>query len=154
VEYRLFRARRGGEPELVASVPAEARRARDGSVGAGDRVTYTLVAVDRDGLESRPSEAVPVASEGYALSAAVRKDGVHLSWNPRSDEGFSGARLQRSGWFTRRKSVESETGDYLDRDVVPGRRYRYVAILQRSDASEAPPSQPIEVRIPKEADFR
>jgi fibronectin type 3 domain-containing protein len=154
VEYRLFRARQGDEPKLVASVPAEARRARDGSVDAGDRVTYTLVAVDRDGLESRPSEAVPVASEGYELSAAVREDGVHLSWNPRREEGFSGARLQRSGWFTRRRSFESETGDYVDRDAVPGRRYRYVAILQRVDASEAPASQPIEVRVPKEADFR
>jgi hypothetical protein len=154
VEYRLFRARQDEKPGLVASVPAEARRARDGSVGAGDRVTYTLVAVDRDGLESRPSEAVPVASEAYGLSVTVRDDGIHLRWNPRTDEGYRGARLLRSAWFTRRRSAWSESGDYVDRDVVPGRRYRYVAILQRPDSSEAPPSRPIDVRVPKEADFR
>lgn len=154
VEYRLFRARQGEAPRLVAAVPAEARRARDGSVDAGDRVTYTLVAVDRDGLESRPSEAVPVASEGYGLAAEVRDDGIHLSWNPRTEEGFRGARLVRSGWFTRRRSIRSESGEHVDREVVPGRRYRYVAILQRADSSEAPPSRPIEVRVPKEANFR
>ncbi len=154
VEYRLFRARQDEQPRLVASVPAEARRARDGSVGAGDRVTYTLVALDRDGLQSRPSKAVPVASEGYGLSAAVREDGIHLRWDPRTDEGFSRSRLVRSGWFTRRKSAWSESGEYVDREVVPGRRYRYVAILQRPDSSEAPPSRPVEVRVPKEAEFR
>jgi hypothetical protein len=154
VEYRLFRARRGEDPRLVASVPAEARRARDGSVGAGDRATYTLVAVDRDGLESRPSEAVSVESEDYGLSAEVRDDGIHLRWNPRSEEGYHGARLLRSAWFTRRRSAWSESGHYVDRDVVPGRHYRYVAILQRPDSSEAPPSRPIDVRVSKEADFR
>lgn len=153
-EYRLFRARRDEEPKLVAAVPAEARRARDAGVGAGDRLTYSLLAVDRDGLESRPSEAVPVESEGYELSATLQDDGIHLRWNPRTDEGYRGARVLRSAWFTRRRSAWSETGHYVDRDVKPGRRYRYVAILQGPDSGEAPPSLPIDVRVPKEAKFR
>lgn len=154
VEYRLFRAIEGEAPLLVAAVPVEARVARDGSVGAGETIDYVLVAVDRDGLSSNPSEPVRVESEGYGLSAEVRDDGVHLSWNPRSEEGFRNARLVRSAWLTRRQTAHSDSGRYVDRDVRPGRRYRYVAILQSADGSEAPASRPIDVDIPKDADFR
>ncbi|HEY5656727.1 MAG TPA: hypothetical protein VIY27_02955 [Myxococcota bacterium] len=154
VEYRLYRAHPAEEPQQVAAVPAEARRARDGGVGAGDRVTYTLIAVDRDGLESRPSEAVPLECEDYGLSAEVREGAVLLSWNPRTDEGYSGARLLRSAWFSRRRSRDVESGTYRDHEVVPGRRYRYVVILQRPDGSEAPASRPVDVRIPKEPELR
>jgi hypothetical protein len=154
VEYRLFRVVEGEAPWLVAAVPAEAGIARDGSVGAGEVIDYVLVAVDRDGLASNPSEPVRVESEGYGLSAEVRDDGVHLAWNPRNDEGFQDARLVRTAWLTRRQTAHSDSGRYVDRDVQPGRRYRYVATLRRADGSEAPASRPIDVRIPKDADLR
>ncbi|MDH5566160.1 MAG: hypothetical protein OEY15_05755 [Myxococcales bacterium] len=153
-EYRLYRVPPGGAATLVASVPAEARRARDGEVGAAEIAHYALVAVDRDGLTSRPSETVRVESEGYGLSAELRADGVHLAWAPRTTEGFRGARVVRSAWFTRRQTAFSATGDYVDRNVVPGRRYRYQITLERNDGSSAPASQPIAVDVPKGAELR
>jgi len=154
VEYRLFRVRQGADPELVARVPADTRTAADGGVSAGERVAYALVAVDRDGLESQASERVEVESEGYSLRARAGPEGVLLSWNPRGEEGFRRARVQRSAWLMRRRSGYSDTGSYLDRDVVPGRRYRYVVVLEGPDGREAPPSRAIEIRVPQGTDIR
>jgi len=154
VEYRLSRVAEGEKPWLVTAVPDKARRARDESVGAAQAVDYVLVAVDRDGLSSNASEPLRVESEGYALSAQVRDDGVHLEWNPRTDEGFRGARLTRTAWFTRRKTVFAESGQFVDADVRPGGHYQYVVTLQRPDGSEGPASRPVEAQVPKDADFR
>jgi fibronectin type 3 domain-containing protein len=152
--YRLFRMRQGAEPELVATVAADTTTAADGGVSAGERVAYALVAVDRDGLESQTSQAIEVESEGYSLRASAGPEGVRLTWNPRGEEGFRRARVQRTGWFTRRRSAYSDTGSYLDRDVVPGRRYRYVVVLEGPDGRAAPPSSTVEIRVPQGADIR
>jgi fibronectin type 3 domain-containing protein len=150
--YRLFRMRQGAEPELVVTVDADTTTAADGGVSAGERVAYALVAVDRDGLESQTSDAVEVESEGYSLRASADPEGVRLTWNRRSEEGFQRARVQRTGWFTRRRSAYSDTGSYVDRDVVPGRRYRYVVVLEGPDGRAAPPSSTVEIRVPQGTD--
>ena len=152
-QYRLFRVRQNAEPELVDAVPADTTTAADDGVGARERVAYSLVAVDRDGLESQTSEAVEVESEGYSLQASAGPEGVRLTWNPRGDEGFSRARVQRSAWFSRRRTAYSDTGSFLDPDVVPGRRYRYVVVLEGAEGEAAPPSRTVEVRIPQAADI-
>ena len=38
---------------------------------------------------------------------------------------------------------------YVDDDVNPGAHYRYIVILERPDTSQAPPSVPIEIEVPK-----
>ena len=73
---------------------------------------------------------------------------MRLAWNPRSEEGFVGARILRRGWIRQTELKPARTGEYVDEDAVPGRRYRYVVILERPDASAAPPSKPISVRVP------
>jgi hypothetical protein len=152
--YRLLRVRSGGAPSVVATLPADVQKGRDDDVAAGEIVDYRVVAVDRDGLASRPSEDVRVTSEGYALQASVEQDGVHLHWNARSEDGFHGARVVRSAWFARPKTASTEGGEYVDRDVRPGHRYRYQVILERADGGDAPASQPLWVQVPKDADLR
>lgn len=153
-EYRLLRARGDDAPETVTAVPAEQTRAEDPGVEAGELVSYALVAIDRDGLESDPSYWVTVESESYELTARVEPDGVLLEWNPRTEEGFSAARLERTTWLAGARSARVEAGRFLDRDVSPGRTYRYVATLLRSDQSEAPASRPVEVTVPEEPSVR
>jgi hypothetical protein len=148
-EYRLYRRFPDAPPRLVTSVPAGATRARDPGVAAGESATYVLVAVDRDGLASRPSE--PVVAEGtrYAVAADATPERVRLRWDPRSDEGFAGARIERVGWLGSRVLGSSADGEFIDREVEPGGIYRYVVVLTRPDAGEAPPSRPIDVRVPE-----
>lgn len=149
VEYRLFRTRAGTEvPELVVSVPADRSEAEDERVGADERLSYTLVAIDRDGLRSDPGSPLPAVGAGYALRASAGPDGVALAWEARADEGFSAARVLRSGPLAQRELGRVAGGAYLDRAVSPGRRYRYVVILERADGAPAPPSAPLEVAVP------
>jgi hypothetical protein len=123
--------------------------AADPSVGAGEQVSYTVVAIDRDGLQSGSAEAVATQSEGYGLSATVRRDGVHLEWDPRDAEGFHGAQVYRTTLFRKREFGLQASGQFHDPDVSPGSTHRYFVILQRSDGSLAPPSAPVQITIPE-----
>ncbi len=151
-EYRLYRVRKSAVPRLMASVPAGAERAEDRLVGAGEHSRYALIAVDRDGLESRFSEPILAGGLGYELEAELEPDAVSLRWDPRSEE-FSEARILRSTWLGQRELARAPVSLFVDRDVVPGSTYRYVVVLIRPDGSEAPPSQPLEVHVPESRDF-
>ena len=147
--YRLLRVREGAKrPEVVAVLAASETTAEDTQVAADEHLSYTAVAFDRDGLESDTAEPIAVASVGYALAARVDADGVHLEWNPRPDERFERARVLRGRFFGHTELGVSETRTFVDRHVEPGNRYRYIVILERADATQAPPSQPIEAGIP------
>ena len=149
VEYRLLRIREGSDaPELVASVPVDTTSAEDTGVAAGEPLAYTVIARDRDGLESDPAQPIAVESEGYGLSARVKPEGVELEWNPRKAEGFRGARVFSRRGLRRSELAFVDGSRYLDRDVEPGRRYRYTVVLERADFTQAPPSAPVEVVVP------
>ncbi len=147
--YRLLRTRENAsEPEPVVELGTEAG-AIDAAVGAGERVSYQLVAVDRDGLESARSEPVAVASQGYGLAAAVHDDGVHLSWKARRDEGWERTRVMLDGLLRNRELAVVTEPSFVHGDVRPGRRYRYRVVLETADGRRAPVSELVEVRIPE-----
>jgi fibronectin type 3 domain-containing protein len=150
VEYRLFRMRAGHDrPEQVAVVNSDQNSATDDQVAAGERVSYSVIALDRDRLQSDPAEAVEVASESYGLSATARPDGVHLEWNPRTEEGYIGGRVTRTGVLQQRTLGLSPGSSFIDTDVKPGSTYRYFVVLEGSDQRLAPRSSPVEISIPK-----
>ncbi|MGH0032422.1 MAG: fibronectin type III domain-containing protein [Myxococcota bacterium] len=152
--YRLYRTESGAAPQRVAEVPADATRAVDRGVAAGAAITWVLVAVDRDGLESRPSQPVTASGLDYGLRGEATPTGVRLRWNPRTDEGFVGARVERLGWLGGQVLGSSADGSFTDTDVRPGGVYRYVVVLVRAGGGEAPPSPAIDVRVPQTGDFR
>jgi fibronectin type 3 domain-containing protein len=152
-EYRLYRVRKSRVPRLIATAPPDARRIEDRLVEAGESSRYALRAVDRDGLESRFSVPVVASGLGYELEAELEPGAVALRWNPHPEE-FSEARILRESWLGQQELARAPVSLYVDRDVVPGRSYRYVVVLVRPDGSEAPPSQPLDVRIPESRDFR
>jgi fibronectin type 3 domain-containing protein len=148
-EYRLQRAREGSDaPERVRHVPAGVLSVIDSEVDSDERVSYELVVVDRDGLESAASKPIEVESEGYGLSATVRSDGVHLEWRPRSEEGFVGARVVRRGTLRDVELGSTNEARFVDTDVSPGETHRYFVVLKRDDGTEAAASSPVEIRIP------
>jgi hypothetical protein len=149
VGYRLLRVRDGEEAaETVAEPGADVTQAVDTGVGAGEVVSYRLVALDRDGLESTESHPVRVESEGYDLAATPRADGVELAWNPRSEEGYRVARVMLEGWLDDRELAAVEGAVWVHRGVRPGQRYRYHVVLETADGRAAPPSATVEVRVP------
>ena len=153
--YRIFRARLSEAPALLADVAADSTRYEDAGVGAGEFVTYTILAIDRDGLESHSAEWVEVESDGYELSATAGPDSVRIEWNARESEGYRATRLTRSeGILVPNHETTAEGGRWVDRDVKSGHRYRYEAVLLGSNGVEAPPSRPIEVWVPEAGDFR
>jgi len=149
-QYRLLRQRADGSSEIVAALPPWTLEAVDTRVGAGETVFYSLIASDGDGLESAPSDPIPVRSEGYGLRATPGPDGVHLEWYPRDDEGYAGARVYRYGGLRQREFPPVAGSEFIDPDVKPARRYVYSVVLLDSEGHPAPRSKPIEVTIPAE----
>jgi hypothetical protein len=150
VEYRLFRTRAGNDrPEQVAVVGPDQFAATDSEVSAGEQISYAVTALDRDGLESDPAKSVEVASENYGLSATVRLDGVHLAWNPRTEEGYHGGRVTRTGLFQQRTLGFSQGSSFIDTEARPGSTYRYFVVLEGPGQRLAPRSIPVEISIPK-----
>lgn len=147
--YRVLRRREDGSEETVTQVGVGEHQTEDTQVGAGERLTYVLTALDRDGLESRPSQPVQVQGVAYDWVATASAGGVRLRWNPHADEGFVRARVTRQGWPWGRREFRTEESELLDTDVKPGRDYRYVIELERADGSLAPPSRPLVVEIPE-----
>lgn len=147
VAYRVFRVREAGR-ELLAELPAERCEAEDPGVGADERAVYSAVAVDRDGLVSKPATPLVVASVGYGLIATARAGGVSLRWDRREAEGFAGARIFRHGALRTVELGFSADGTWLDRETGAGERYRYSVVLERSDGTRAPPSSPVEIQMP------
>jgi fibronectin type 3 domain-containing protein len=152
-EYRLVRIRQGTRSKLITTVPADTPRAVDTDLSAGEGATYAVIAIDRDGLESRPSESIRVQSQDYELQAAADPSGVKLHWKARPEE-FPQARVTRSSWLGQRDLGRTDNGSFVDPNVEPGRSYSYVVVGIRPDGSEAPPSDPLEVRVPETAEIR
>ena len=145
--YRLHRWRKGEAAETVTYVGADKTRAEDLRVGVEEIYDYALIAVDRDGLESRPSSPIHVAGLGYEWRVRMNANEVRLAWNARADEGFVRAFVTRSGQWQDRDFV-TESAQLRDQTVEAGRTYRYRIQLERGDGSRAPESPPIEVAVP------
>jgi fibronectin type 3 domain-containing protein len=150
VGYRLYRTLEGEDSSsLVASLSADETTTTDTAVEAGQWVSYALVAIDRDGLESDPSNPIEVEGERYGLSAIVRPDGVHLEWKDRADEGFRGGHVFRTALLKNKNLGFSLGTSFVDTEIRPGATYRYTVVLERSDQSLAPRSAPVEISIPE-----
>ena len=147
--YRLLRLYKKGRSTVVATVPADVTRAEDRKVTAGENARYAVVAIDRDGLESRASEPIRVQSLDYDLEAAPSPHEVALHWTPHAEE-FPQARVSRTTWLGSREIGRTSDGRFVDDTVVPGRSYHYVVVLIRADGSEAPASEPLEVHVPED----
>jgi fibronectin type 3 domain-containing protein len=145
--YRVLRARaETGAEELVAELGPRETEVVDRAVGAGERLAYRAVAVDRDGLVSAPSDAVQVAAASYGLEARAESEGVRLRWNALADG--AAIRVLRAGRLRAREIARVRGNEYLDRDARPGRSYRYSVVLVREGGGEAPPSEPAQISLP------
>ncbi len=148
--YRLLRRREGtSSEEIVTTLEPAATAAEDREVGAGERLSYSVVAFDGDGLESDPSDPVEVESVGYGLRARPQEGGIYLTWDAEVQQGFATARILRERIFGSDEIARVPSEGFVDSDVQPGRSYRYQVILVREDGSEAPPSAVVEASVPE-----
>ena len=148
--YRLLRIREGADSgEVVAVLEPGTTSVLDREVGAGEPLSYQLVAFDNDGLESAPSDPIEVESVDYGLRALPQEDAIHLHWEPEVQKGFAAARVLRERTFGSDEIGRVPSAGFVDRNVEPGHRYRYLVILVREDGSEAPPSAIVEATVPE-----
>ena len=149
--YRLYRRRgNGSDEELVAELGSEQTEVLDEEIGAGETLVYRAFAFDSDGMTSGASEPVLARAIGYDLRASARSDGkVELRWDERLHARFGRARVLREGFFGARMLAEVPRASYVDETTTPGRSYRYRVVLVREDGSEAPPSAPFEIAVPR-----
>ena len=132
---------------VVTEVSADLTEAEDLEVGAGETLHYRLVAIDQDGLESAPSESIRVEAAGYGLEVSAQGGAVRLSWDPALADELEALRVLRAGRLRSRELGRVTGAEFIDQDVRPGGRYRYLLVGVRSDGSEAPPSRAVEVEV-------
>jgi fibronectin type 3 domain-containing protein len=150
--YRLLRWHKGQPAQTVTYVGSDKTHAEDIRVAAEESYDYTLIAVDLDGLESRPSAPVHVTGLGYEWHASLSPHEVQLYWNPRPAEGFVRARITRVGALWQERTFVTESAELHDTEVTPGQTYRYRIQLERSDGQQAPASPPIVIDVPRSGD--
>ncbi len=152
--YKLFRKfENEEEAQLIATLAVGNNRVEDRGVPAFTEVTYSMVAFDGDGLESARSRPLTFTTIGYELEASAVGTRVVLRWNQRAEEGFSGARVYRSGRPGRVSPKElarlsSADGTFTDETAQPGKTLHYHIVLERADGDPAPPSRHVTVTIP------
>lgn len=147
--YRLFRRRAGAErDELVAEVNTETVRVADDAVGAGEALSYAVLAFDRDGLESEVSDPIEVVSVDYGLRAEPEGDAVLLRWDDAVQRDLAEVRVIVEGRLGDDEIARVGEASFTHRGVRPGETLRYRLVGVRADGSEAPPSPVLEVRIP------
>ncbi|MCP3987333.1 MAG: hypothetical protein GY723_23345 [bacterium] len=150
--YHLLRRRAGEEPERVAEIEVGTTAVRDEHVGAGERVTYLVVALDRDGLESAPSAEIEVEAVAYELAAHARGGNLTLSWSPDVQAGLAETQVLSIGTFGARELGRSVGPSFTVPDPQPGASYRFQIIGVREDGSLAPTSKEVQVQLPEEND--
>ena len=149
VGYRLFRRRAGAEvDELVAEVNAETVRVADDQVGAGERLAYAVLAFDRDGLESEPSDPIEVASVDYGLRAELDGDTVQLRWDEAIQRDVAAVRVIAEGRLGDDQLARVSESHFAHRGVKAGQTLHYRLVGVRADGSAAPPSPVLEVKVP------
>jgi fibronectin type 3 domain-containing protein len=147
--YRVLRRRANAErDELVAEVSADTLRISDEAVGASEQLAYTVLAFDRDGLESEPSDPVEGESVGYGLAAEVAGDAVTLRWDPAVQQQLASVRVLVDGAFGENELARVDAPSFVHRGVSAGSTLRYRLIGVRPDGRAAPPSPVLEVKVP------
>jgi hypothetical protein len=148
--YRVYRRRAGAEvDELIAELDASTLQVSDDAVGASERVSYSVVAFDRDGLESEPSDPIETESVGYGLAAAVEGDEVRLRWDAAVAGELAAVRVIETGRFGDDELGRASEPSFTQRGVKRGETRRYRLVGVRPDGSTAPPSPVLEVRVPE-----
>ena len=117
----------------------------------------TLVLVGGLALATGPAQALTLYDNGPVIDPAAdgRCDsGISFSCGGDGDWTFyDDFRLAGDATLTGFDYVDWFSGggpaDYVDTDVKPGGRYRYIVILERPGDSPPPPSSPVEIRLPE-----
>ena len=153
VAYRLLR-RRGDQEldEVVGTFEPTTLSATDEAVGAGEPVSYALVAIDRDGLESGPSKRVDVESVDYGLEVRLQGDDVLLSWDRPLHGELASMRILQVGTFGTQELANVPSEGWLHRGELAGRTLRYQLVGVRADGSAAPPSAVVTIEVPDAPD--
>ena len=148
--YRVYRQREGGHPEeLVAEVNADTGSIADAAVGASERIAYEVVAFDRDGLVSEPSDPTEAESVGYGLRAELEGDAVMLRWDESIHRELAAVRVISEGGLGDDELARVTSPGFAHRNVKPGKTLRYRLVGVRADGSEAPPSPLFELSVPE-----
>ena len=151
VGYRLFRQRAGSNGrEPVATLAAD-QTTRRGHGHRGRRARLLPAGRRRPGRPRERPRATRRRRPAWATRSAPRsrEDGVHLTWNPRTEEGHRGAHVFSHGTLTRSELAFVPGASFVDGNAKPGGRYRYTVVLERADGTLAPPSSPVEIRGPE-----
>jgi fibronectin type 3 domain-containing protein len=90
----------------------------------------------------------PAAPSG--LTALAGTDSVELVWEPNREPDFRTYRVYRSVDDSEWKSVADglTAPAFSDRDVMPGKRYRYTVTGVDERGNESARAEPFEIRLP------
>jgi fibronectin type 3 domain-containing protein len=111
---------------------------------------YKVAAVDKDELESLPSEiaegsTLPVPGAPKLTGVSLQGDAVVIRWkgtDPRT-VGFELLKTTRSGWFDSKETVirDIKTTSFTDANIAKGHEYSYRVIAVDANGLRSEPSE-------------
>ncbi|HWB87525.1 MAG TPA: hypothetical protein VG675_25510 [Bryobacteraceae bacterium] len=159
-DFRVYRRSAPGERfAAVADVPQPDWT--DANTESGKTYNYQVQTIvklgDNREAESDPSAVVSVTPRDTFppaipshLRAAPSIHSVELTWDRNLEPDLAGYRVYRSvagGPFQKIGDV-NEVPTYSDRDVQPGKTYRYTVSAVDQSGNESPQSSPVETALP------
>jgi fibronectin type 3 domain-containing protein len=143
--YRITRDHADGRSEQF-ELPQDQTEFIDEGLAAGEEVSYTVHAFDRDALISGASGPFAVSSVAYGLAGTVTPEGVVLVWDPAAQSALLETRILSLTTFGSEELGRVAEARFVDRAPPVGSR-RYQLIGVRPDGSQAPPSMRLELQI-------
>jgi hypothetical protein len=158
--FRVFRRPADSGPYVPVATVAKPEWI-DAAVEYGTAYSYLVQTIVEIGnnkeAESDPSAAVavtpvdkfpPAAPTG--LRAAAAPSSVELAWERNTEPDLAGYRIYRAepGGDWRKLADASQVPRYPDRDIAPGRAYRYAVTAVDQAGNESGRSETVEVVVP------
>ncbi len=154
--------RRGpGEAGFTAQATVDKPEWTDASTDFGKRYTYAVETVvkladDKEALSElseeagiTPEDAFPPAAPS-GLQAAAAPASIELAWDANTEPFLGGYRVYRStaGGPFEKLAEGGVIPSYSDRQVEPGKSYRYAVTAVSKTGHESPRSAPVEAGLP------
>jgi hypothetical protein len=158
--FRVYR-RGPGETGFTAQAAVDKPEWTDANADSGKSYAYMVqtivkLANDKEAL-SDPSEEAGITPEDVfppaapsGLQAAAAPASIELAWEANTEPFLGGYRVYRSiaGGPVEKLAEVGVVPSYSDRQVEPGKTYRYAVTAVSKTGYESPPSAPVEASLP------
>jgi len=152
VKYRIYRGDTPNSMSMVGEVPSSQLQFTDKGLEPGKTYYYYVTAVDKDGLESKPSKTYafktkPLPKPPTGISVKQVGKAVILSWTKGSPDTVEYEVFRKHFLIFTKKIAITKNTYYTDTSVAPNTTYYYYVKSVDKFGQESPPSPEVKITV-------